>query len=142
VDVRDEQPVPPITLRDGWNVDVFADVESAVNNMDLDDVREGRTAFDSVGSPLRIVDNGDWPIDLVVDENADPIPEDLELWLRTVLRDLGPDWVGLPDFESAPLATLLVALLRFQVGVPYERRLMRLSGHLRGRDGAASRPAG
>ncbi|MBC7631404.1 hypothetical protein [Aeromicrobium sp.] len=129
-------PVPPITLCDSGNLDVFADVASAVHDIDLEDVRNGRKAVDSRGMPLYVVDNGAWPIDLRVAENAESAADDLERRLRDAIRNLGPDRVGLPGFEAAPLATLLDALLRFQVGTPFESRLSKLFGNLRRRDRA------
>lgn len=86
-------PVPPITLLETVDLDVFADVASAVHDIDLDDVRNGRLAFDSVGRPLRVVSNGDWPVDLVVAEDCEAAPGELEVRLRNAIRRLGADWV-------------------------------------------------
>lgn len=119
-------PVPPITLVHDDDLDVFADIPSAVHDIDLDDVRDGCRAFDSRGVPLRIVDNGDWPVDLVIPEGAAPAPAELERHLKDTVRRIGGERVGLPELESASLATLLDAVLRFQAGVPYESRLARL----------------
>ncbi len=119
MDLKGDRPVAPITIYDNGDLDVFEDIKSAVHDLEIDDVGV-RKAFDSLGRPLRVVDNGTWPVDMVIDVNAEPAPNDLTMWLRTAIRNLGPDWVGLPGFESASLAALLDALLRFQVGVPYE----------------------
>ncbi|QGG42237.1 hypothetical protein [Aeromicrobium yanjiei] len=119
-------PVPPITLVHDADLDVFHDVPSAVHDIDLDDVRHGRRAFDSRGVPLQIVDNGDWPVDLVIAEGATPAPTELEQHLKDAIRQMGGERVGLPGFESASLATVLDAVLRFQAGVPCKTRLPRL----------------
>jgi hypothetical protein len=66
------------------------------------------------------VSNGDWPVDLVVAEDCEAAPGELEIRLKSAIRRLGADWVGLAEFESAPLATLLDTMLRFQTGIPYE----------------------
>lgn len=129
----DLSPVPPITLRLGADLDVFADVASAVHDTDLDDVREGRTAHDGLGTPLRFVDNGDWPIDLEVDHDAEPVPDDLREWLRQAFRTLGSARVGLLeiDIDSASLHELLREMLRLQTGLPQRSPLRRLIGILR-----------
>ncbi|MGJ9421313.1 hypothetical protein [Aeromicrobium sp. CF3.5] len=133
-----ERPVPPITLYDHGDLDVFADVALACLDLEIYDAAEdGRQAFDSRGTPLRIVTRGYDVVDIVVAENALPVPQDLETWLRNYIRSTDPDSVGLPNFESASLDTLLISVLRDQAGVPYEGPVAKVLRILRGRKRAS-----
>lgn len=133
-----DRPTPPITLYDHGDLDVFADVALACLDLEIYDAAEdGSQAFDSRGTPLRIVTRGYDVVDLVVAENAQPVPHDLEVWLKNYIRKVGPDSVGLPNFESASLDTLLISVLHDQAGVPYEGPVAKVLRILRGRRRAA-----
>lgn len=121
---------PPIVLCDDGDLDVFENVASAVHDLELADIHE-RRAFDSLGRPLKVVDNGSWPVDMLLAEGAEPVAEELSSRVKDFIQQVGPDWVGIPEFESASLDELLGAVLRFQAGTPYESLASRLLKRIR-----------
>lgn len=128
----DDRPRPPITLHDDVDLDVFADVATAVHDLEPAD-DEPRAAFDSLGRALKIIDDGSWPVDLIVAAGVEPRPDELTSQLRAAVRRIGPDRVGIPEPESASLDELLEGVLHFQTGTPYESTMSRLLKRLRGR---------
>lgn len=58
--------------------------DAGIHDLDMEDV-ETRKAYDSLGRRLIVLDNGSWPVDMVVNPDAEPIPEELTTWSRDVI---------------------------------------------------------
>lgn len=111
------EPSPPITVYDNGDLEVYPDLESAraaLEVYDLDDL----WLADRHGYSLRAETRGYDVTALVLDDTADPMPQELADRLRAFIERVGPQRVGLTGVGEAPIEMLLSALLRFFSGPP------------------------
>lgn len=111
------RPVPPITVDDNGDLEVYADIASACHDLEIYGIHE-LAAFDSLGRPLQIETHGYDVIGMQVVDGVEPVPNDLARRLKTYIERLGPDRVQMPDFEDAELDVLLDGLLQFFLAGP------------------------
>lgn len=112
--MNQQLPTPPITIDEGGDIQVYPSVASACSDLESIDVLEGiYCAFDSRGNILQIHTSGHHVTGMSLIPGEFPDPDGLSRRLRSFIAVVGPDLVGLVDYEHAPLPALLDALLDF-----------------------------
>ncbi len=104
---------PPIVTDDHGDIALHASVEAACQEIEAIDVRDGvYDVFDSRGRRLSLgVSEG--LVQIWIDPQADPEPEELARRLRHFMTRVGADRIGVHDVEAASLDDALLALTRF-----------------------------
>jgi hypothetical protein len=106
-------PVPPIVTDDNGDIEFHSSVEAAERDMEAIDVLDGvYDVFDSMGRRLS-VGASEGLVQIWLDPDAMPEPEELEGRLREYIARVGPGRVGIADMETASLDNLIRALSRF-----------------------------
>jgi len=106
-------PTPPIVTDDNGAIELYPSVEAARRDMEAIDVLDGvYDVFDGTGSRLS-VGASEGLVQIWLDPNAEPEPEELIGRLRHFVARVGPDRVGVADVEAASLEHLIHALARY-----------------------------
>jgi hypothetical protein len=114
-------PAPPIIVDDNGDIEVYTDVASACCDLEVYDVHD-LAVSDSLGYRLLLETRAYAVTDMVIVEGAEPDPLELANRLRDYIARVGPERIGLPDYEDSALDVLLEALLQFfAAGPTYER---------------------
>ena len=106
---------PPIVIDGDGFFDVYSTVGDACSWLEAVDVDDGLyEAFDSAGHSLRLFTEGRFVrIELPADSVSDP--EGFARRIRSHIRQIGADRVGVADVEDASIPTMLAALQAFQL---------------------------
>lgn len=107
--------IPPIVIDGDGFFDVYATVGEACSWLEAVDVDDGLyEAFDSAGHSLRLFTEGRFVrIDLPADSVSDP--EGFARRIRSHIRQIGADQVGVADLENASIPIMLAALYASQL---------------------------
>lgn len=111
--MKQVSPRPPIILDENGDILMYASVEDACHKLEAIDVLDGAyMLFDSEGFRLDAEVSGYDVVGMSV-VSDEPQRDDLALRLRRFVVAVGPDRIGLPDAESAPLDRLIPAVFSF-----------------------------